>query len=153
VFLSHATEDDDAVGGVKQLLERRKLVVYEDSGDQELDRDNISERTADVLRKRLRASASLLFVTSSRSPRSMWMPWELGFFDGFKPNHIAILPLVQNPYESFKGQEYLGLYPLIQNLNVQGGGQDLVILIEEATYRSVENFVRYGITSYYRDHT
>lgn len=48
------------------------------------------------------------------------MPWELGYFDGYKPNKIGILPIRQNPEGYYTGQEYLGLYPKIEknSLNV-----------------------------------
>jgi hypothetical protein len=34
--------------------------------------------------------------------------------DGFKPDGVAIMPVHDNPTDSFKGQEYLGLYPIVQ---------------------------------------
>lgn len=40
------------------------------------------------------------------------MPWELGYFDGFR-SAVAILPIAQTTQETFNGQEYLGLYPYI----------------------------------------
>lgn len=46
------------------------------------------------------------------SPGSRWMPWELGFFDGFR-TAVAVLPVAKNSSETFCGQEFLGLYPYI----------------------------------------
>jgi hypothetical protein len=42
------------------------------------------------------------------------MPWELGYFDGFK-GKVAILPVVEGNVntDAFTGQEYLGLYPYV----------------------------------------
>lgn len=41
------------------------------------------------------------------------MPWELGFMDG-KKSKSAILPVSQNSAsDTYKGQEYLGIYPYI----------------------------------------
>lgn len=40
------------------------------------------------------------------------MPWELGFFDGFR-TAVAVLPVAKNSSETFSGQEFLGLYPYI----------------------------------------
>lgn len=40
------------------------------------------------------------------------MPWELGYFDGFR-SAVAILPIAATDQSSFAGQEYLGLYPYI----------------------------------------
>ncbi len=44
------------------------------------------------------------------------MPWELGFFDGHRPGHVAILPLVKAAGGSYTGQEYLGLYPYVEDI-------------------------------------
>jgi hypothetical protein len=46
------------------------------------------------------------------------MPWELGYFDGYKPNKIGILPLVSNSTDAVRGVEYLGLYPLIDRIGI-----------------------------------
>ena len=64
----------------------------------------------------MRQSESLIFATSKASPSSKWMPWELGYFDGFRPNRIAVFPLVDNAGQRFVGQEYLGLYPVVEKL-------------------------------------
>lgn len=66
----------------------------------------------------MRQSKSLIFYTSENSPDSKWMPWELGFFDGNKPGHVAILPLVKTQGASFSGQEYLGLYPPVEEISL-----------------------------------
>jgi hypothetical protein len=43
------------------------------------------------------------------------MPWELGYFDGLRGSeHVAIMPLVAQSGAHPSGQEYLGLYPLVQ---------------------------------------
>ena len=47
------------------------------------------------------------------------MPWELGFFDGFKQN-VAILPVLTDDEKEFKGQEYLSLYPYVDIETIDG---------------------------------
>ena len=51
---------------------------------------------------------------SINSPNSKWMPWELGYFDGYKAKG-CVLPLVDQPTisEDFKGTEFVGLYPYV----------------------------------------
>jgi hypothetical protein len=44
------------------------------------------------------------------------MPWELGYFDGSRPMRVAVLPLVEIAGQVFRGQEYLGLYPKVQDI-------------------------------------
>lgn len=127
VFLSHSSNDADVIGGVKELLEARGLSVYVDWADDSLDRNNVTPEAAAVLRGRMRVSESLIFATSENSSQSKWMRWELGFFDGLKSNRIAIFPVLSFRDQSFQGQEYLGLYPLVQNFDLTGGGTDLGI--------------------------
>jgi len=46
------------------------------------------------------------------------MPWEIGYYDGFRGDKIAIFPLTPSTSStsSFQGQEYLGLYPYIEKI-------------------------------------
>jgi hypothetical protein len=53
----------------------------------------------------------LLFATTKASSSSKWMPWELGYFDGLRRDRVGIIPVVRSVGDTFKGQEYLGLYP------------------------------------------
>jgi hypothetical protein len=122
VFLSHSFLDAQIILGVKELLEAEGLRVYVDwIEDAQLDRSRVTAKTADLLRNRMRHSESLIFATSSTSSQSKWMPWELGYFDGFKPDFVAILPLVQSVASDFSGQEYLGLYPYIEDVHWDTG--------------------------------
>jgi hypothetical protein len=122
IFLSHCVADADVIVGVKALLEEQGHKVYVDwLVDRQLDRNCVTPETADILRRRMQASGSLFFATSSSSPNSKWMPWELGYFDGLRQGRIAILPLVSYQGEAFKGQEYLGLYPVVERLQTSDG--------------------------------
>lgn len=113
-FLSHAMVDAELVLGIKVLLEAEGQKVYVDwIDDRALERDRVTAKTADVLRKRMRQSNSLLYVATENAPKSKWMPWELGYFDGFKNGGVAILPVLDKSDSPFEGQEYLGLYPVI----------------------------------------
>lgn len=117
IFLSHSFDDAPTIAGIKSILERQGLKVYVDwIDDRQLDRSRISRATADRLRQRMRMSRSLVFATSESSPKSKWMPWELGFFDGYRPGHIVILPLVSHREATFEGQEYLSLYPVAESV-------------------------------------
>lgn len=115
VFLSHSVHDAELILGVKVLLERRGYSVYVDwDTDKELDRSNVSPKTASVLRSRMQQSKSLIYVATDNASSSKWMPWELGYFDGLRKGGVAILPLVDSETERFRGQEYLGLYPVVR---------------------------------------
>lgn len=112
VFLSHSSaEPEEILLGVKTILEDRGLKVYVDKyGDPHLSPDSVTPETAEVLRHRMRQSNTLLYVHSQHSKKSRWMPWELGFFDGLK-GAVGIIPVTSNQEETFKGEEYLNLYP------------------------------------------
>lgn len=115
IFLSHSSDDAVTIAGIKAILERDGSRVYVDwMDDPQLDRSRVSVATADVLRKRMRASASLVYVSSQASTASRWMPWELGYFDGMRSGRVAILPLVQSSDAEFSGIEFVGLYPKIE---------------------------------------
>ena len=113
VFLSHSINDAKLVLGIVALLETEGLRVYVDwIVDREMDRSRVTSTTAERLRERMRQSSSLIYAHSSAAVSSKWMPWELGYFDGFK-SAVAILPITQTEQASYSGQEYLGLYPYI----------------------------------------
>ena len=121
IFLSHSYDDAVLIAGVKRLLEARGQSVYVDwDVDPLLNRQAVTPATAEVLRLRMRNSKALIYASSTTSSGSKWMPWELGYFDGFRPGHVAVMPIVMNPSDPFDGQEYLGLYPLV-HLNYIGG--------------------------------
>jgi hypothetical protein len=118
VFLSHSSEDAEIVAGVKTLLEGEGLSVYVDwLEDPQLDRRQVTPATAELLRTRMRHSGFLLYASSRSSSSSKWMPWELGYFDGHRPGKVGILPIVATAGQSFKGVEYLGLYPLVERIS------------------------------------
>ncbi|TMM49131.1 toll/interleukin-1 receptor domain-containing protein [Sulfitobacter sabulilitoris] len=112
IFLSHSTSDAQIILGVKGILEDYGKTVYVDwLEDPQLNRRHVTAATAEAIRNRMHQCSSLIYVHSENSKSSKWMPWELGYFDGFS-GAIAILPVTKNG-ESFTGQEYLGIYPYI----------------------------------------
>lgn len=112
VFLSHSRSDAQVILGVKAIFEDYGKTVYVDWVDDPLlDRKNVTARTAEIIRGRMRRCKSLVYVHSSNSGSSKWMPWELGYFDGYS-GAVAVLPITKSG-GSFQGQEYLGIYPYI----------------------------------------
>ena len=116
IFLSHSREDAILIKGLRDELTDLGLRVYVDwIEDPQLDRSNVTAETAAQLRSRMRQAKCLLFATSEAAKKSVWMPWELGYMDGFRNSRVAIAPMVED-YQAggeFKGQEYLGLYPYL----------------------------------------
>jgi len=93
--------------------------------DPAMDRTKVKTTTAEVLRERMRSAASLVYVHSANASDSVWMPWELGYFDGFKPTYVWVLPLVVASDSEFRGQEYLGLYPTVDKIPSIAGRLEL----------------------------
>ena len=113
IFLSHSRLDGDVVLGLKRFLERRGLSVYVDwIEDPATGSTAVSPTVAKRLRSRMAQCKALFYAHSLNSTKSRWMPWEVGYFDGLKGN-VAICPLVQASSTSFRGEEYLGLYPYV----------------------------------------
>jgi hypothetical protein len=116
IFLCHSFKDANIILGLTQTLEDMGYSIYIDHQiDPQMNRQHVTSETAETLRNRMRHSKALFYVTSDNSYQSLWMPWELGYFDGFKGT-VAILPLT-NEFRSnsneYIGQEYLGIYPYI----------------------------------------
>ena len=77
------------------------------------------------------------------------MPWELGYFDGFRPDSISILPLVENYDSEWAGQEYLGLYPVIEKLNLDQTLTPFVVH-DEKKLQLLKEFGNSNFTKYHK---
>jgi len=121
IFLSHSYADKDLALLLKKEIESMESNVYKvylDSyDDPKLDRTHVTSETAEHLRKVMRDCKCLFYATSSNSQYSVWMPWECGYVDGLK-GKVAICPASKTQTQnSYKGQEYLGLYSYIDIFN------------------------------------
>ncbi|MBV34393.1 MAG: hypothetical protein CMP47_02885 [Rickettsiales bacterium] len=116
IFLSHSYQDARAIVGLKDKLQKVGFTVYVDwIEDQHLDRGKVTEKTAAVLRERMKSSKALIYATSQSAAGSVWMPWELGYMDSCT-GLVAVAPILEDD-ESFDGREYLGLYPYLDLTN------------------------------------
>lgn len=145
IFLSHCYMDADLVLGLKVDIEELGYAVYVDwIEDCQLDRSSVNKQTANLLRARMRHCKCLFFATSPNSTRSIWMPWECGYFDGFK-GKVAVCPILKESVvgNSFSGQEYLGLYPYISR-TLAGVPGRYRLLVHEAsgTYVDLDSWLK-----------
>jgi hypothetical protein len=69
----------------------------------------------------------------------------MGYFDGFRPGRVAILPLVKTPGSGFEGQEYLGLYPYIEHLRFADRAPGLAISASATHAQPIRSFVTSGL--------
>lgn len=144
VFLSHSSaEPEEILLGIKDQLEEWGLSVYVDKySDPQLSPDRVDKKTAEVLRMRLRQSNSLLYVYSRHSQKSRWMPWELGFFDGFK-GAVGVIPVLNGEGCGFEGEEYLSLYPYVDEATMNGTDKKYLWINESKTkYARLDKWVK-----------
>jgi len=113
VFLSHSSEDSALVERARRELEALGYRVFLDTEALPAVRpEQVSRETAQALREAMRECASLLYLISSNSGSSRWMPWELGFFDG-SCGRVFVLPMDDGAEAKARGREYLKIYPLV----------------------------------------
>ena len=143
VFLSHSSaEPEEILLGVKAILEDLGLKVYVDKySDPQMSPHNVTQQTAEVLRLRMRQSHSLLYVYSQHSTKSRWMPWEIGFFDGHK-GRVGIMPITRAQEETFKGEEYLSLYPYVDRARIKDGEDRLWINRTASDYARLYEWIK-----------
>jgi hypothetical protein len=135
------------VQGLYQELTDFGYSVYVDwIIDPHLDRTNVTKESASLVRMRMKSSKTLLLAISTNATISKWIPWELGYVDGHT-NKCAIIPVSneRNPPKSFKGTEYLLLYPFIKKLPLQNGTEKLWVIESEFKYSLFENWFDNGI--------
>jgi hypothetical protein len=77
---------------------------------------------------------ALFYAFTQGSAMSKWMQWECGYFDGLK-GRTAVFPIIETNQDSYKGTEYLGLYPYIDRTQKNGAvGQVLWVNETSNTY-------------------
>lgn len=144
VFLSHSIKDAELVIGVKEIIEAEGLTVYVDwIDDPQLDRSRVTPETAAVLRSRMNASGSIIYLATNNAADSKWMSWELGYFDGARKS-VGILPLLEDYEATFDGMEFVGLYPKIDRATNTSGQVKMWANRKDGSYSLVENFARDG---------
>lgn len=144
IFLSHSFLDKFEVQGLYQELTDLGYSVYVDwIVDPHLNRDNVTKESAELVRRRLKSSKTLLLAISTNATLSKWIPWELGYIDGHT-NRCAIIPVTKDRVapKSFKGTEYLALYPFIKKLSGTG---DIFIVESEHRYSEFKPWFLDGI--------
>ena len=113
VFLSQTHADAEIVLGIYDLLTTSGLTVFCDwISAPEVSREAVTPHNAAFLRYVMGKCASLLFIDSQSAHESVWMGWELGWFDGHD-GHVAILPVLTEEHSFYRGREFLGLYPYV----------------------------------------
>jgi len=114
IFLSQTIRDAEIVLGVYDLLTSFGYVVFCDWIDgPETDRNEVTPANAAFIRGTMKVSDTLLFLDTESADQSLWMCWELGWFDGGQ-GPVAVLPVLPKGQRYYRGREFLGLYPYVE---------------------------------------
>jgi len=137
IFLSHSYKDKQYIEGLFLELSNLGFKVYVDwIIDPHLSRNNITKRTVEHIRKRMKQSKSLVYATSENASNSKWMPWELGFIDGDK-GRCSILPITNYESSNFNGQEFLSAYPYITKDGIKNMPHKKALWVRESPNKYV----------------
>ena len=140
VFLSHKHDDLKDLRGVMGMLQELGAKIYIDSMDKQMPNETSGE-TAHRLKTVIKTCNKFILLATDKAIESYWCNWELGFGDTHKYiDHIAILPMKEKDTSnySYKGNEYLQIYPRIDyenGLNQYESGK----IIPEGYYVSTLN--------------
>ncbi|MBR3407244.1 MAG: toll/interleukin-1 receptor domain-containing protein [Paludibacteraceae bacterium] len=107
IFISHRSTDKDVINKLKDVLNKQGFDCYVDwmYDKEQLPRELSCKETAEVLIERLKQSKALLYVLTEDSLKSLWMPWELGYFSALdRPIYVYKVVELENM------PEYVGLY-------------------------------------------
>lgn len=138
IFLSHSYKDKEFIQGLFLELSDMGFTVYVDwIIDPHLSRSNITKKTVEHIRNRMKQSKSLIYATSENASNSKWMPWELGFVDGDKAR-CSILPIRDSEHSSFHGQEFLSVYPSITKEGLKDNPRKKVLWVNETTNKYIQ---------------
>ena len=148
IFLSQTIRDAEIVLGVYDLLTSAGYTVFCDWIDApEADRNQVTPANAGFVRATMGVSDTLLFLDTEGADQSLWMCWELGWFDGAR-GPVAVLPVLAEGERYYRGREFLGLYPYVE-LDEDGrlkivrpvvAGPSGIMLIEAPNSRSFKSW-------------
>lgn len=114
IFLSQTIRDAEIVLGVYDLLTSAGYTVFCDWIEApDTDRSQVTPANAAFVRATMSISDTLLFLDTEGAIESLWMCWELGWFDGGR-GPVAVLPVLGEEERYYRGREFLGLYPYVE---------------------------------------
>lgn len=84
MFISHSFLDKKLILTLIDLFNNAGYSVYVDwINDKTLDRNNVSPKTAKVIKNRISDCKGLSYIATGNIINSKWCPWELGLADGY----------------------------------------------------------------------
>lgn len=120
VFLSHSHRDHQLLERVAELLGEYASSIYVDWKDETMP-EVTSPETARRIKLKIADTNKFILLATNNALRSKWVPWELGIADlSNAMRNVAILP-VQNPPVTWHGNEYIGIYSVIEKADSKDG--------------------------------
>ena len=114
IFLSQTIRDAELVLGVYDLLASHGYEVFCDWVETPgADRSQVTPANAAFIRATMGVSDTLLFLDTPGADQSLWMCWELGWFDAGR-GPVGVLPVLPESERYYRGREFLGLYPYVE---------------------------------------
>ena len=113
IFLSHKHDEFNVLQDVTAFLKQEGVDVYVDWMDDDMPAYTSGE-TAVKLKAKIESADKFILVATPEAINSKWCNWELGLGDAAKYiKNIALFP-INRTSQSFKGAEYLRIYPYIE---------------------------------------
>lgn len=112
LFLSHSSLDKDLILKLKTTLNALNLNIYVDwMNDQEsLKRELTNVDTAEVIIERLKSCKALIFIYTEDSLKSLWTPWEIGYFHAL---NRKICVFYSDAVDDIKIPAFIKIYPKV----------------------------------------
>jgi hypothetical protein len=125
VFLSHKHDEAKELKDAIALLHSLGVSVYVDWMDDGMP-SVTSGKTAERIKQKIQTNKKFILLATDAAVASKWCNWELGYGDAHKYlKDIALLPVAEND-GTWKGSEYLQIYPAIEIENQAGGAAYIV---------------------------
>lgn len=131
IFLSHKHSDGVILESIIILLKEIGVNVYIDWLDETMPAVT-SGVTATKLKEKMRECHKFILLATEDAIASKWCNWELGYSDAWKlsSDNLAILP-IKNDNTTFSGNEYLQIYPYIQEISLYGPKYGLEVVFPQ----------------------
>ena len=118
VFISHKHDDlEDLKDFISYLHKDYNIIPYIDSMDKGMPKNTCAE-TATRIKSVIGNCQKFILLATNKALYSKWCNWEVGIADKTKlpTNNMAILPMKDNNSSFFLGNEYLEIYPFIEEV-------------------------------------
>lgn len=118
VFISHKHDDlDDLQDFISYLHKEYNILPYIDSMDKGMPKNTCAE-TATRIKSVIANCQKFILLATNKALFSKWCNWEVGIADKTKlySNNMAILPMKDDNTSFYLGNEYLEIYPFIEEV-------------------------------------